>query len=160
MVMGTLMNPIFSLRSQSLSSVQLFATPWTAACQGSLSFTISQSLLKLMFIEIVMPSNHLMLCHPVLLPSVFPSIRVFSNEPMLCIKWPKHWTFSFNISPSNEYSGPISLGWTGWIALQSKGLSKVFSNTTVQKHQFFGASFLYSPTLMSIHDYWKNHSLD
>ena len=113
--------------------VQLFATAWTAACQASLSITKSQSLLKLMSIESVMPSNHLILCHPrLLLPSIFPSIRVFSNESVLRIRWPKYWSFS--ISPSNEYSGLIS----GWISLQSKGLSRVFSNTTVQEHQFFG----------------------
>ena len=100
-----------------------------------LSITNSQSLLKLMSIESVMPSNHLILSHPLLLlPSIFPSIRVFSNESVLCHRWPKNWSFSFSISPSNE-----SLGLTGWIFLQSKGLSRVFSNTTVQKHQFFGA---------------------
>ena len=97
-------------------------------------------LLKLMSIESVMPSNHLILWYPLLLlPSIFPSIRVFSNESVLCIRWPKYWSFSFSISPSYEYSGLISLGWTGWISLQSKGLSRVFSNITVQKHQFFGA---------------------
>ena len=96
------------------------------------------SLPKLMSIESVMPSNHLILCHPLLLlPSIFPNIRVFSNQSALCIKWPKYWRFSFNISPSNEYSGLISFRWTGWISLQSKELSRVFSNT-VQKHQFFG----------------------
>ena len=94
---------------QSLSRVQLFATPWTAACQASLSTTKSQSLLKLMSIELVMPSNHLILCHPLLLlPSIFPSIRVFSNESVLNIRWSKYWSFSFSISPSNEYSGLIS----------------------------------------------------
>ena len=93
----------------SLSHVQLFATPWTAACQASLSITISWSLLKLMSIELVMPSNHLILCRPFLLPSsIFPSISVFSNESTLRIRWPKYWSFSFNISPSNEYSGLIS----------------------------------------------------
>ena len=92
---------------QSLSCVQLFATPWTAACQASLSITNSWSLLILMSIELVMPSNHLILCHPLLLlPSIFPSNRVFSNESVLCIRWPKCWSFS--ISPSNEHSGPIS----------------------------------------------------
>ena len=127
---------------QLLSGVQLFSTPWTTACQASLSFTISQSLLKLLSIELVKPSNHLILCHPLLLlRSIFPSIRVFSNESVPCIRWPKDWSFSFSISPSNEYSGLISLGWTGWISLQSKGLSRVFSNTTVQKHQFFSAQF-------------------
>ena len=94
---------------QSLSQVQLFANPWTTACQASLSFTISQSLLKLMSIELVMPSNHLILCHPLLLlPSIFPSIRIFSKGLALRITWPKYWSFSFSISPSNEYSGLIS----------------------------------------------------
>jgi len=94
---------------QLLSCIQLFATPWTAAHQASLSITNSQSLLKLMSIESVMPSNHLILCHPLLLPpSIFPSIGVFSNESVLCIRWPKYWSFSFSISPSNEYSGLIS----------------------------------------------------
>ena len=124
---------------QLLSRGRLFATPWTAARQASLSISNAWSLLKLMSIESVMPSNHLILCHPLLLPpSIFPSIRVFSNESVLHIRWPKFWSFSFSISPSNEYSELISLGWTGWISLQSKGLSRVFSNTTVQKHQFFG----------------------
>ena len=93
---------------QSLSYDRLFVTPWTAACQASLSITNSQSLLKLMSIKSVMPSNHLILCHPLLLPSIFPSIRVFSNESVLHIKWPNYWSFSFSISPSNEYSGLIS----------------------------------------------------
>ena len=124
---------------QSLSRVQLFVTPWTAARQASLSITNSQSLPKLMSIESVMPSNHLILCRPLLLPpSFFPGIRVFSNESALHIRWPKYWSFSFSISPSNEYSGLFPLGWTGWISLQSKGFSRVFSTTTVQKHQFFG----------------------
>ena len=117
---------------QSLSHVRLFATPWTAARQASLSITNSQSLLKLMSIESGMPSNHRVLCHPLLLlPSIFPSIRVFSNESVLHIRWPMYWSLSFSISPSNE-SG------LSWISLQSKGLSRVFSSTTVQKHQFFG----------------------
>ena len=125
---------------QSLTHVWLLATPWTVAHQASLSITNSQSLLKLMSIESVMPSSHLILCRPIVLPpSIFPSIRVFSNESVVPIRWPEYWTFSFSISPSNEYSGMIPLGWTGWISLQSKGLSRVFSNTTVQKHQFFGA---------------------
>ena len=120
--------------------VQLFATPWTSACQASLFITNSWSLLKLMSIESVTPSNHLILCHPLLLPpSIFPSIRVFSNESVFHSRWPKYWSFSFSISPSNEYSGLIPLGWIGWISLQSKELSRVFSNTTVQKHQFLGA---------------------
>ena len=95
---------------QSLSCVQLFVTPWTAARQASLSFTISQHLLKLMSIQLVMPSNHLILYHPLpLLPSIFPSIRVFSNKSIFCIRWPEYWSFSFSISPSNEYLGLISL---------------------------------------------------
>ena len=128
------------LVAQLLSHVQLFVTLWTAACQASLFFTISQSLLKRMSIESVMPSNHLILCCPLLLlPSIFPSIRVSSKELALHILWPKYWSFGFSISPSNEHSGLISFRWTGWISLQSKGLSRVFSNTTVQKHQFFNA---------------------
>ena len=126
--------PIQFSSVQSLSRVRHFVTPWTAARQASLSITNSQSLLKLMSFESVMPSNHLDLCHPfLLLPSIFPSIRVFSNESALRIRWPKYWSFSFSISPSNEYSGL-----NGLISLQSKGLSRVFSDTTVQKHQFFG----------------------
>ena len=125
---------------QSLSRVQLFVTPWTAAHQASLSITNSQSLPKLMSIELGMPSNHLILCHPLLLsPSIFPSIRVFSNESALGIKWPKYWSLSFNISPSDEHPGLISFRMDWLISLQSKGLSKVFSNTAVQKHQFFTA---------------------
>ena len=124
---------------QSLSHVWLFVTLWTADCQASVSFTISQTLLRLMSIESMMPSNHLILCHPLfLLPSIFPSIRVFSNKSALCIRWPKYWSFSFSISPSNEYSGLIPLGLIGLISLLSKGLSRVFSKTTVQKHQFVG----------------------
>ena len=123
---------------QSLSRAQLFSTPWTAACQASLSITNFGSLLKLMSIESAMPSNHVILCRPLLLPSNFPSIRVFSNESVLHIRWPKYWSFSFSISPSNGHSGLISFGLTGWISLQSKGLSRV-SNITLQKHQFFTA---------------------
>ena len=120
--------------------VRLCATPWASACQDSLSFTISQSLFKLMSIELVMPYNHLILCHHLLLPrSIFPSIRVFTNESAVHIRWPKYWSFNFSVSPSNEYSGLISLGLTGLISLQSKGFSRVFSNTTFQKHQFFSA---------------------
>ena len=146
---------------QSLSPVWLFATPWTAARQASLSITNSQSPPKPMSIEWMMPSSHLIFCHLLfLLPPIFPSIRVFSNESALHIRWPKYWGFSFNISPSNEHPEWSPLAWTGWISLQSKGLSGVFSNTTVQKHQFFSAQLLYSPTLTFIHDHWKNHSLD
>ena len=126
--------------NQLLSRVRLFLTPWIAARQASLSITNSQSSPKLMSIESVMPSSHLVLCCPLLLlPSIPPSIRVFSNESTLLMRWPKYWSFSFSIIPSSEHPGLISLGWTGWISLQSKGLSRVFFNTTVQKHQFFGA---------------------
>ena len=134
---------------QLLSHVQLFVTPWIAARQASLSITNSRSSLKLRSIESVMPSSHLILCCPrLLLPSIFPSIRVFSNESVLCIRWPKYWSFSFSIIPSNEYSGLISFRLTRWISLQSKGLSRVFTNTTVQKHQFFDAQLLHSQTLI------------
>ena len=123
----------------SLSCVWLFVTPWSIAHQASLCITNSQSLLKLMSIELVMPSNHLILCCPLLLlPSIFPSMRVFSNESVLHIRWPKYWSFSFSISP-DEYSRLISFRMTGLISLQAKELSRVFSNTTVQKHQFFGS---------------------
>ena len=125
---------------QSLGRVRRFATPWTAACQASLSITNSWSLLKLTSIELVMQSSHLILCHPLLLlPSAFPSIRVFSSESVLHTRWPKYWSFSFSISPSNEYSGLISFRMAWLDLLAAKGLSRVFSNTTGQKHQFFGA---------------------
>ena len=120
---------------QSLS-VLLSVTFWTTARQASLSITNSQSLLKLMSIELVMPSNHLILCHPLLLPpSIFPSIRVFSNESALHIRWPKHWSFNFSISPSNEYSGLISfrVDWFDLFAVQ--GILKSLLSYTVQKHQ-------------------------
>ena len=132
---------------QSLSRVWLFVTPWTAAHQASLSITSSQNLLKLMSIKLVTPSNHLIFYHPLLLSQFFASggqsIGVSASASVL---------------PMNIQDW--SLGWTGWISLLSKGLSRVFSDTTVQKHQFFGAQFLYSPTLTSIHDYWKNHTID
>ena len=116
-VVGRTMAPTRVVVVQLLSRIQLFVTPWTAAQQTSLSFTISWSLLKLMSIESVMPSSHLTLCHPLLLlPSIFPSIRVFSNESALCIRWPKYWSFSFSISPSSEYSGLISF-WIDWLDL-------------------------------------------
>ena len=125
---------------QSLSRVRLFATPWIAARQASLSITNSWSPPKPMSIESVMPSNHLILCHPLLLlPSIFPSIRVYSSESALHIRWLKYWSISFNISLSMNTQNWSPLGWTGWISLQSKGLSRVFSNTSVQKHQFFCA---------------------
>ena len=137
-VQGTLNSLLQFSSVQSLSRARLFVTPWITACQASLSITNSRSLLKLMSIESVMPSSHLILCHPLLLlPPIPPSIRVFSSESTLWKRWPKYWSVSFNISPSNEHPGLPPLGWTGWISLQSKGLSRVFSNTTVQKHQFF-----------------------
>ena len=124
---------------QSVSCVQLFSTPWTAAHQTSLSIINSRTLLKLMSIESVMSSNHLILCHPLLLtPLIFHSIRVFSSESVLRIRWPKYRSFSISISPYNEYSGLISFR-MGWISLPFKGLSRVFSNTTAQQHQFFNA---------------------
>ena len=123
----------FSDSVQSLSHVWLFVTPWTTARQASLSITNSQSPPKPMSIESVMPSNHLIFCHCFLLPSIFPSIRVFSNESALHIRWQ-----SIGVSASaSVLQMNTPLGWTGWISLQSKGLSRVFSNTAVQKHQFF-----------------------
>ena len=123
-----------------LSRVRLFVTPWTTARQASMSITNSWSLLKLMSIDSVMPSNHFILYHSLLLlPSIFSNIRVFSKESPLRIRWQKYWSFSFNISPFNKHPVWSPLGWTGWISLQSKRLSRVLSNTTVQKHQFLGA---------------------
>ena len=120
-------------------SYGLFATPWITACQASLSITNSRSSLRLTFIKSVMPSSHLILCRPLLLlPPIPHSIRVFSNESTLHMRWPKYWSFSFSIIHSKEHPGRSPSEWTGWISLQSKGLSRVFSNTTVQKHQFFG----------------------
>ena len=117
-------------------------TPWTAVCQASLSITNSQSLLKLKSFKLVMPSNHLILCYPLLLlPSIFPSIRVFSNELALHIRWPKYWSFSFSISLPVNIQNLFPLGLTGLISFLSKGLSKVFSNTTVQTHPFFRTQF-------------------
>ena len=147
---------------QLLSCVRLFVIPWTAACQASLSITNSHSLPKLMSIESMMPSNHLILCRPLLLPpSIFPSIRVFSNELVHHIRWPKYWSFSFSISPSNEYSGLISfrMDWLDLFAIQ--GDSQESSPTLQFKNVNPSVlSFLYSQTLTSIHDYWKNHSFD
>jgi len=122
---------------QSLSCVQLFVTLWTAAHQASLSITISLRLSKLMSIELVMPSNHLILCHPLLLPSIFPSIRVFSNESALCIRWPNYLSFSFSISPSNEYLRLISfrIDWLGLLAVQ--GTLKSLLQHHSSKDQFF-----------------------
>ena len=147
--------------SFSCSVVSDSATPWTTACQASLSFTISRSLLKLMSIELVMPSNHLILFFPLLLlPSIFPNIRVFSNELALCIRWPTYWSFSFSISPSNDIQSWFPLGWTGWISLQSKGLSRVSSTPQFESINCVVPSLLYGPTLTSVSDYWKNHGFN
>ena len=143
---------------QSLSHVQLFATPWTAANQASWSVTKSWSLLKLMSTELEKPSSYLILCrHLLLLPAIPPSIRVFSNESTLHMRWPKYWSFSFSISPSNEHPGLISfrMDWLDLLAVQ--GTLK----SLLQHHSSKASvSFLHSPTLTSIYDYWKNHSLD
>ena len=149
----------FSSVQFSHSVVSNSATPGTAACQASLSITSSRSPPKLMFIKSVMLSNHLILCCPLLLlPSIFPSIRVFSNESAFCMRWPKYWSFTFNISPSNEHPGLISsrMDWLDLLAVQGtlKSLLQHHSSNSS------ALSFLYSPTLTSIHDHWKNHSLD
>ena len=125
--------------SSVTQSCLTLCNPMNRSTSGLLSITNSQNPHKPMYIKSVMPSNHLILCHPLLLlPRIPPSIRVFPNESALPMRWPKYWSFSFSISPSNEHPRLISFRGTGWISLQSKGLSRVFSNTTVQKHQFFG----------------------
>ena len=146
---------------QSLSQVRLFVTPWTAAHQASLSITNSRSLFKRMSIESVMPSNHLILCHPLLLlPPIPPSIRVFSNESALCIRWPKYWSFSFRISPSNEDPGLISfrMDWLDFLAVQGTLKSLLQHNNS--KVSVLQRSAFFTVQLTSIRDYWKNHSLD
>ena len=135
-------------------------TPWTAARQASLSFTVSWGLLRLTSVESVMPSNHLILCHPLLLlPSIFPNIRVFYNEAVLRIRWPKDW--SFRVSPSNEYSELISfrIDWFDLLAVQET-LKSLLQHHSLKSINSLVLSFLYSPTLISICDYWKNHSID
>ena len=158
------MLPVAALQFSSVqlhSRVRLFAIPWTAARQASLSITKTWSLLKLMSIELVMPSNQLILCHPLVFPpSIFPSIRVFSNESVLYIRWPKYWNFSFNISPSNENSGLISFGidWLDLLAVQGTLRSLLqhhSSKASILRHSAF-----FMVQLTSIHDYWKNHSFD
>ena len=148
---------------QWLSRDRLFTTLWTVARQASLSITNSQSSPKPISIELVMPSNHLILCrHLLLLPSIFPSIRVFSNESvLLLIMWPEYWSFSFSISPSNEHSGLISFR-INWFDLLKVLRDSQESSPTPQfkSINFLALSFLYSSTLTSMHDYWKNHSLD
>ena len=138
-----------------LSRVRLFATPWTAACQASLSITNSQSLLKLMSIESVIPSNHLILCQSLLLlPSIFPSIKVFSSESILHIRLPKYWSFSFSISPSNEYSGLISfrMDWLDLLAVQET-LNSLLQHYNSKASILWHSAFFIVPTLTSIHDY-------
>ena len=146
---------------QSFRCVQLFAAPWTAAHQASLSINNSQSLLLLKSIESVMPSSHLILCHPLLLlTSIFPSIRVFSNGSVLHIRQSKYWSFSFNISPSNEYSGLISFRMHWLDLLSGQGTYKSSPTPLFKSINSSALSLLYGPTLTSIPDYWKNHSLD
>ena len=133
----------------------------SSARQASLSITNSRNLLKLMFIELVTPFSHLILCRPLLLlPSVFPSIRVFSNESALPIRWSKYWSSSFSISPSDYTQDWSPLGWTGWISLKSKGLSRVFPTPQFKSINSLVLSFLYSPTLTFIYNHWKKQSLD
>ena len=130
---------------QLLSCVQLFVTPWAAACQAPLSFTVSWSLLKFVTIELVLLSNYFILCHPLLLPSVFPSSRVFSNKSALCIRWPKYWSCSFSISPSNEYSGWFPLGLAALVSFHSKGLWRVLH------HHNSEASILWCSAFFMVH---------
>ena len=151
---------------QLLSCVWLFATPWTTAHQASLSITNSWSLPKLMYVELVMPSNNLILCL-LLLPSIFPSIRVFSNESAIRISWTKYWNFSFSISPSNEHSALISfrMDWLDFLAVQGilKSILQHYSSKASilwHSHFFIVQLFLYSPTLTSIPHHWINHRLD
>ena len=146
---------------QSLSHVPLFATPWTAAHQASLSFINSQSLLKLMSIESVTPSNHLILCRPLLLPpSILSSIRVFSSESVLHIRWPKYWSFSFSMSPSNEYSGLISFS-MDWLDLLSvQGTLKSLLQHHSSKASILQHSAFFMVQLSHPHDYWENHGFD
>ena len=147
---------------QSLNNVQLFVTPWTAACQASLSITNSWSLLKLMSTDSVMPPNHLILCRPLLLlPSVLPSIRVFSNELALHIRWPKYWSFSLSNSHPNEYSGLISfkIDWFDLLAVQGT-LKSFLQHYSLKASILQLSAFFMVQTLTSVHDYWKNHSFD
>ena len=147
---------------QSLSRVRLFVTPWATARQASLSIINSRSSPKLMSIESVMPSNHLILCRPLLLlPSIFPSIRVFSKESALHIRWPKYWSFSFNISPSKEYTGLISfrMDWLDILAVQGT-FKNLLQHHSSKASILWWSDFFYNSTVTSIHAYWKNHSLN
>ena len=146
----------------SRSVVSDSATPWTGACQASLSITNSWSLPKLMSTELVIPSSHLTLCCPLLLlPSIFPSIKVFSNESALCIRWPKYWSFSFSINPFSEHPGLISfrMDWLDLLAVQGT-LKSLFQHHNSKASILWRSAFFTVPTLTSIHDHWKNHSLD
>ena len=146
---------------QSLSCVRLFATPWITARQASLSITNSQSSLKLMSIESVMPSSHFILCPPLLLPPIPPSIRVFSNESTLCMRWPKYWSFSFSIIPSKEHPGLISyrMDWLDLLAVQGT-LKSLLQHHSSKASILQHSAFFIVQHLTSIHAYWKNHSLD
>ena len=146
---------------QSLSRVQLFATPWITARQASLSITNSRSSLRLRSIESVMPSSHLILCHPLFLPPIPPSIRVFSNESTLPMRCPKYWSFSFSIIPSKEIPGLISfrMDWLDLLAVQGT-LKSLLQHHSSKSINSLALSLLHSPTLTSIHDHRKNHSLD
>ena len=165
--MNNMSKVVYLTHLLQLLSVLLLVTPRTAARQASLSITNSQSLLKLMLIESGMPSNHLILCHPpLLLPSIFPSIRVFSNESALRISifpsvWPKYWRFSFNISPSNEHPGLISfrIDWLDLLAVQGT-LKSLLQHHSSKTSILLHSAFFIVPTLTSIHDCWKNRSLD
>ena len=147
--------------SSVTQSCPTLVPPWTAACQASLSITNSRSPLKLMSIELVMPSNHLILFGPLLFPpSIFPSIRVFSNESALSIRWPKCWSFSFSISPSNEYSGLISFRMDWLDLLEVQGTLKSLLQHHISKASILQRSAFFMAKLTSRHDYWKNHSFD
>ena len=150
---------MFSSVAQSCPTL---CDPMDCSTPGLPSITNSQSLLKLMAIELVMPSNHLILCHPLLLPPlIFPSIRVFSSESILCIRWPNYWSFSFSISPCNEYSGLISfrMDWLDLLAVQGT-LKSLLQHHSSKGSILWGSAFFIVLTLISIHDHWKNHSLD
>ena len=145
---------------QLLSRVWFFVTPWTAALQASLAITNSRSLLKLMSFESMMPSNYLILCLPLLVPSIFPSIRVFSDESALSIRWPEYWSFSFNVSPSSEHPGLISfrMDWLDLLAVQE--ILKTLLQLHSSKVSILWHSDFFIVPRSSIHDHWKNHSPD
>ena len=160
-LISTLISSLYFWFSSVTQLCLTFATPWIATHQASLSITSSQNLPKFKSIESLMPPNHLILCHPLLfLPSFFPRIRIFSNESVLHIRWPKYWSFSFNIRPFNEHSRLISfrMDWLGLLAVQR--ILKSLLQHHSSKASILQHCFLYSPTLISIHDYWKNHSFD